>query len=343
MQPCQKDSRSFFEKLQCAEGLDLRDERGKRHALAVVLVGVTLGVLSNRDGCLSSIHRHLVNYYEPLAACLGVECRRPVSRAQLPRILEKVSVAVFDDLIFSHWGVKLNEKERGWLAIDGKELRGSIESGAKRGEVVVQAVRHENGRTIAQNYYCGQKESEVPTVRKLLEGSNLLGEKISFDALHCKPQTLEIIAQASGKYLVGLKENQRELLTEVIKTSQTQAIVWETREHTKEHGRHETRKYEFYDILEIKKDERWKNCQIRTAIKVIREREEIKSGKKSLETSYYVSNEVGKYEELAQAIRRHWQVETNNHIRDVTLREDQMRSKKRVSIKQWQKSERWQR
>lgn len=31
MQPCQEDSRSFFEKLQKAEGLDLRDNLGKRH------------------------------------------------------------------------------------------------------------------------------------------------------------------------------------------------------------------------------------------------------------------------------------------------------------------------
>ena len=87
---------------------------------------------------------------------------------------------------------------------------------------------------------------------------------------------------------------------------------------------------EFYDVLELEKDERWKNCQIRTEIKVIREREEMKSGKKSVETSYYISNEVGKYEEIAKAIRRHWQVETNNHIRDVTLKEDRMRSKKRI-------------
>ncbi len=36
MPPCQEDSRSFFEKLQNAEGLDLRDNRGKRHDLAVV-------------------------------------------------------------------------------------------------------------------------------------------------------------------------------------------------------------------------------------------------------------------------------------------------------------------
>ena len=72
MQPCQKDNRSFFEKLQKAEGLDLRDTRGKRHDLAVVLVGVALAVLSNRDGNLSSIHRHMVNHYEKLVEALGV-------------------------------------------------------------------------------------------------------------------------------------------------------------------------------------------------------------------------------------------------------------------------------
>ncbi len=69
-------------------------------------------------------------------------------------------------------------------------------------------------------------------------------------------------------------------------------------------------------------------------IKVMRRRNELKTGKcvPSVETSYYLTNEVGNYEELKEAIRKHWQVETNNHIRDVTLKEDRLRSKKRMSI-----------
>jgi predicted transposase YbfD/YdcC len=85
----------------------------------------------------------------------------------------------------------------------------------------------------------------------------------------------------------------------------------------------------------MEKDARWKACQIKTAIKVKREREELKSGKKSSEESYYLSNEVGNYEELSQAIREHWTVETNNHLRDVSLKEDKMRSKKRSYSAQW--------
>lgn len=330
MQPCQQNSRSFFEKLQKAEGLDLRDNRGKRHDLAVILVGVTVAVLSNRDGCLSSIQRHLANHYESLVKALGVEKKRPVSRSQLPRVLEKVAVAVFDKLIFSHFGITLNEKERKWLAIDGKELRGSIESGAKRGEVLVQAVAHENGRTIAQSYYCGKKESEVPTVRSLLDKNELLTQKISFDALHGKPKTLEIIVKSKGKYLVGLKENQEQLLGKVITTTERQGVFFKISGNEKGDGRIESRDYEFYDILEMEKADRWLPCQMRTAVKVIRRRDELKSGKKSVETSYYLTNEVGNYEELSKAIRQHWQVETNNHLRDVTLKEDRMRSKKRI-------------
>ena len=101
----------------------------------------------------------------------------------------------------------------------------------------------------------------------------------------------------------------------------------------------EVRGYEFYDVLELAKDKRWNSCQIKTAIKVSRQTEELKSGKSSREESYYLTNAVGNYEELAQAIRNQWQVETNNHIRDVSLREDEMRSKKRIYKKQWQESE----
>ncbi len=51
-------------------------------------------------------------------------------------------------------------------------------------------------------------------MRKLLERREISSRKISLDALHCQPQTLEIIAESKGKYLVGLKENQKQLLKE---------------------------------------------------------------------------------------------------------------------------------
>ena len=335
MQPCSEDNRSFFEKLQNEKGLDLRDNRGKRHDLAVILVGVMLALLSNRDGNLSSIHRYLQNHYERLVEVLGVEKKRPISRSQLPIILAQVSVSVFDRLLFADYGIKLNELEKKWFAIDGKELRGSIEKGCKRGEAIVQAVAHEDLQVVAQDYYSGEKESEVPVVRKILSDNGLASQKTSFDALHCKVATLEIITEEGGKYLVGLKENQKELKKQICLAIENQSCLLKISTTEKGHGRIETRIYQFYDVLELEKDERWEKCQIKTAIKVKRERTELKTKKTSVEEAVYLSNEVGKYEELAQAIRQHWQVETNNHLRDVSLKEDEMRSKKRGYSEQW--------
>ena len=146
----------------------MRDSRGKRHELAVVLVGVAIALLSNRDGNLSSIHRHLRNHYEKLAAHLGIEQKRAVSRSQLPLILAKVDAQVFDRLLFENFGVRLAEQARQWFAVAGKELRGSIQAGEKRGEAIVQAVTHGALTTAAKDYYSGAKESEVPSVRRLL-------------------------------------------------------------------------------------------------------------------------------------------------------------------------------
>ena len=329
MRPCQKDNKSFFEKLQKAAELDLRDNRGKRHDLAVVLVGVAIALLSNRDGCLSSIQRHLANHYERLVVVLGAAHRRPVSRSQLPLILEKVSVTVFDRMLFESFGISLNTQQKKWFAVDGKEIRGSIAAGSKRGAAVIQAVAHKNCLTVAQNYYAGEKESEVPGVRKLLTQSGLASQKISLDALHCKPGTLQIITEGKGKYLVGLKENQKQLKKQVGRAIENQSVLFKTGSWEKSHGRIEARKYEFYDVLELEKEERWKASQIRTAIKVSRHTEALKSGAIRREESYYLSNEVGNYEELAAAVRNHWTVETNNHLRDVTFKEDSLRSKKR--------------
>jgi len=197
---------------------------------------------------------------------LSVEAKSAVSRAQLPRVFEKVSVEVFDGLLFESFGVKLNSAERKWFAARGKELRGSIASGAKRGEAVVQAIEHETLQVQSQTYYSGNKESEVAAVRQLLKENDLCAEKISLDALHCKPLSLEPIAEAGGIYLVGLKENQKEMFLEVQEMVRQRPSLWETESLEKGHGRIEQRKYQVYDIAKIYQDERWDKCQIQRAV-----------------------------------------------------------------------------
>ena len=305
--------------------MDLRDNRGQEHEIAVVLMGVILAILSNRDGNLSSLHRHMENRYDLLLQELKLENyhRQVVSRSHLPIVLSKVSWKVFNQLIFQDFGIKLSKKQRKWFAIDGKEMRGSIKKGDKRGEAVVQAVEQATSGIQSQNYYAGNKESEIESARKLLKESGLLAEKVTLDALHCNPETLELIAE-KGIYIVGLKDNQEKLTEAVKEAIARNKPIYEVETLEKQSGRVETRRYEIYEIGEMEKAERWEKSQIKRAIRVMRERMELKTGKESREESLYLTNEVGKVEEICQAIRRHWQVEVSNNLRDTTLAEDQL-------------------
>ena len=64
-----------------------------------------------------------------------------------------------------------------------------------------------------------------------------------------------------------------------------------------------------------------------------REAFDMKTERTSRETSYYVTNQgveknsEDSSKELAMAIRKHWSVESDNWIRDVTLNEDKIKTK----------------
>ena len=104
-----------------------------------------------------------------------------------------------------------------------------------------------------QDYYCGQKESEVLIVRRLLEKSGLVSEKVSLDALHCKPMTLELMARSKGKYLVGLKDNQKELKKQIKQAIENRACLLKSCGVEKGHGRIDVRKYEFMTFWKWRK------------------------------------------------------------------------------------------
>lgn len=311
----------------------MRDKRGKRHCIAVILLEFTLALLCNRDGFLSSIHRHMVNHHRRVMEELGLSQRRTVSRSQLPVALGKVSLSVFEQLVFEFYGVGLKETEKQWFAADGKELRGSIEKGDTRGEVVVQAVRHTDGAIAGQVHHNGTKESEIPSVRTLLESSGLLGQKVSMDALHLNPDTTSTLHLAGGTYLIGLKGNQEEMMQEMQLCARQLPAKHQQRTWDKGHGRIDERSYQCYDVRGAYFDKRWNESGIATLVSVERTRMEPRTGKQSVETAFYLSNQevqsATQAKELFAGVRNHWTVEVTNHVRDVSLGEDRLRTKKK--------------
>lgn len=335
--PCSAQKKSFYETLQNTPNLDLRDNRGKRHELPFVLVGFTLALLSKRDGNLSSIHRHMKNHYAKLCQYLAVLPQKVVSRSQLPLVLAQVNVGVLEGLVFGFCGIRLGAEEKKWFSVDGKELRGSIQKGDKRGEAIVEVVSHGDGQINGQSFYSGKKESEQPAVRDLLAGRGFLGQKISADALHFVPATLDLVHRAKGVYLIGLKENQAEMLEEMQGVLKRQKADYQQVTVEKGHGRIERRVYQSIDVRGEYFDPRWEKSGLSTLIKIDRSRTDTKTMQLAQETAFYMSNELPanqkQADQLFVAVRNHWTVETTNHVRDVSLKEDQLRTKKTMSQK----------
>ncbi|MFN7118399.1 MAG: ISAs1 family transposase [Saprospiraceae bacterium] len=328
---------TFYQELQGQAGLDLRDRRGRKHDIVFILLGVMVGLLRNRDGNLSSIHRCMVNTHCRLCELLGVEIARAVSRAQLPRILASVNGELFEQMLFKLSKIELSGQERKWFAGDGKELRGSIEKGDKRGEVSVQLVRQEDGRVIGQAFYNGTKESEKPCLQQLVETTGVKSQKITADALHLHPCMTQMVAQAGGVFVIGLKDNQKELLQDMVDHTKAFAPSMEHKTIDKGHGRLEIRQYACFDVSGEYFESRWVDSRFSSLIAVKRTRTVLKNNDSSEEMSYYLSNGKCKNAlEYFQAVRNHWSIEVNNHYRDVSLKEDEFRTKKNLLQSLWQ-------
>lgn len=329
-----KQRTTFYQALQNCKGLDLRDNRGKRHNLVLVLFGLILGLLRNRDGNLSSIHRSMINKHEELIKFLGIEYQGVVSRSHLPILLSKVNLIAFEELIFTHYGLQLSQAQKSWFAGDGKELRGSISKGNKRGDVIVQLVSHENREVLDEKFYNGRKESEKPCLQALIKESGASNQKITADALHLCPAMTELIESNGGTFLIGLKGNQKELLEDMQDSERFLTPVNQMVSIEKGHGRIENRSYFHYDITGQYVDKRWNKSNFQSLFKVNRITTEVKTGKVSNDIDYYISNaNTDCDDDFFAAIRKHWAVEVNNHIRDVTLKEDKLRTKKTLQEK----------
>jgi hypothetical protein len=323
-------SNSFFLALQDNAELDLRDNRGKTHTMSVVLCGLIFALLRGKDGNLSAIHRSMVRKQNELCSFLGIDYQVVISRSHLPIFLRHVNVSFLGTLVFRYFGVHLEVNAKIWLAIDGKELRGSILVGHTRGEAIVQAVTHTSRAVYAQGYYNGSKESERSVVETLLVDKKLAAQNLTMDSLHFTPTILNLIAAAEGTFVVGLKGNQCEIHEDMIQLTTLLKHDYQLDTKYKGHGRQETQHFKAFDISGEYFDKRWEKVSFQTLIQVKRIRLETKRNKYSEEISYYMSNQKvtgqASSEVLFKAVKGHWSVETNNNIRDVSLKEDSLKS-----------------
>lgn len=272
----------------------------------------------------SSIHRFLTNRFHWLCQVTRFKAETSISLAQLYRFLEQISWETLKSLIYEYFQWNLEEEgNTEWNAVDGKALRGSP------GQQLISFRGHQSQRIQAQRRIEGKKRSEITEVRALLEEYELWNRKITLDALHMNPITTAGIHQKGGSYLIQVKANQLELMTELGALALTSPALGWVDSVDKGHGRLEFRKASFFSLASVRFEGRWKNSGMQGLLVVERITEDLKTGKISQDTAFYVTNQSVNapedQQELFVAVRNHWGIESDHWIRDVTFQEDRVK------------------
>lgn len=305
---------------------DLRDNRGKRHSLAFLIVTFVFATLAGRSK-VSGIHRYMTYKIDWLREVTGHKDATPISRAHLPRMLANLDWLALSCLMTDCFGdqtVQMIQDE--WISADGKVMRGTLKSGEK--QAIIHAVSHESRIDMAQARQAGDKSSEIIVMREFLKDTGLEKAKISLDAHHCNPETMTQIEQSKGIYLIQVKENQPKLL-EHCRVLAEQTPLAEALEHDGGHGLITTRQAQLHNVQLSAIDNRWQHSGLQTLVVMNRETFNQSTQKTSNETAYYLSNHPHSSKQytvntLANAIRGHWSVESNNWQLDVTFGEDRV-------------------
>lgn len=147
-------------------------------------------------------------------------------------------------------------------------------------------------------------------------------------------KTFETATKTGNNFLVQVKENQQQLLSDC---RDTQCLNTQTETHStceKGHGRIETRIVTVHKTTNWITDCAWK-LLLATVIVVARIRltynTKTKQWDTTEETSYYVCNS-DKYTaiEFCEAIRKHWGIENCNHyVKDTAFKEDASKIRKK--------------
>jgi len=311
---------SIFERLkEELEGLEAKDaHNGYWYKISEALLVLTCGMLCGLQ-TIDEIHDWAKSKptRDFLKAEFGME--RLFCRAQFYNLLRCVDAEKFR-ISFSSWmqGIIKQGEERRTIAIDGKTVC-STDKLTTDGSVlhIASAVVSELNLVIGHQP-CSTKTGEITAFRELIELLDVSGSIVVADALHCNQRSCEAVVEASADYLFVVKDNQRNLKSDIELYIQNEKIEsFETLEHNG--GRIEKRTaYATSNIDWLDGKQRFKNLQVIGAI----HREFEKDGHKSSEWHYYVSSAELTPKQLLKHARLEWAVESMHWLLDVHFNED---------------------
>jgi len=326
---------SLYQRL---EGLkDKRKARGKRYALATILVGMFLAKLCGEDKP-SGIAEWVALRGKWIGQVLGLKRKSMPSHHTYRRTLaDHVEAEEFEALARDHQQQCGKAGYQVVAAMDGKILRGTIDLETNDGLCLLALYLPGEGITLAQ-IAIPDKQSEVRAAPTLLSWVDLRNKVVIGDALHTQRQISIQIGKAGGNYLWTVKGNHPQLLQDLQdwfddkvpllpgqgcppKDFQSASLT------SKGHGRLEVRTLTTSSQLNDFLD--WPFLQ--QVFKLERTITISKTKKTRQETIYGITSlaaEQASPSHLLHMLRSYWQIENSLHYsRDVTLHEDQTRFK----------------
>lgn len=317
---------------------DKRKAKGKRYALATILMGMFLAKLCGEDKP-SGIAEWVALRGEWIAQALNLKRKSMPSHHTYRRALaENIDVQDFERLArdqHRYCG------EAGYLVVasmDGKLCRGTIDLNVSEGLCLLALFLPGEGVTLAQ-IAIASKQNEITAAPTLLGWVDLRNKVILGDALHTQRQISIQIGKAGGNYLWTVKGNQPQLLQDLQdwfdpnvpllpgmgcppKDFRSATLI------NQGHGRLEVRTLTTSSQLNDFLD--WPFLQ--QVFQLQRTVTIPKTGKMRHETVYGITSlsaEQASPTQLLEMLRSYWHIENSLHYpRDVTLHEDQTRFKK---------------
>jgi predicted transposase YbfD/YdcC len=316
---------------------DKRKPKGKRYALATILLGMFLAKLCGEDKP-SGIAEWVALRGPWIAQVLGLKRQSMPSHHTYRRTLaENVDAKEFEALARDHHQQSGKAGYQVVVAMDGKIVRGTIDLEVSNGLCLLALFLPGEGITLAQ-LAIEEGQSEVSAAPTLLGWVDLRNKVVVGDALHTQRQISIQIGKAGGNYLWTVKGNHPQLLQDLQDWFDERVALLpgqgsppkdfrSVTTTSKGHGRLEVRTLttssQLNDFLA------WPFLQ--QVFKLERTIITSKTKKTRQETIYGVTSlsaEQASASRLLEMLRSYWHIENGLHYpRDVTLHEDQTRFK----------------
>lgn len=262
------------------------------------------------------------------------------------RVFSKINSKTLEDTIINFLKscidnvVKNNINNSGveQIAMDGKVLRGSGRKYDTNEKIPNKEIMHfwdtSNGICL-RSVAISEKTNEIPVAQSVLKELDIKNKIITADALHCQKETVKIIIEGKGHYVLALKGNQKEFYDDISKyfvnniKNITNTQKYYKPDIEKNHNQIETREYFMVDAHKFYQDDQWAN--IKTVICYKKKIWHIHSQKESYEYRYFISD-LNDIETIAHAIRNHWSIENNlHHTLDKFMKEDANKTMDKVA------------